>query len=164
MARNSSPIRSAGSVCAALLAALLGVVPAGARAADFEACAPSPEVKAALDAIPPYSYGDQPYSQYSERKIASLRALRSRFPGNLFVERAYVESLARTVRSASNRVPGLIGLSNVAEHAERTTFVNCPIDVSRINGSDVIGRLTTNSIGTATAAPVMRPIMAELQA
>ena len=96
MARNSSPIRSAGTVCAALLAALLRFAPAGARAADFEACAPSAEVKAALDGIPSYNYGDQPYSQYSERKIASLRALRSRFPGNLFVERAYVESLGRT--------------------------------------------------------------------
>src|SRR5438093_1348250 len=84
------------TICCVLAAALVGLAPDGARAGDLETCAPSPEVKSALDQLPPYYTGYQSYAHYSEQKLGSLRALRHRFPGNLFVERAYIESLKWT--------------------------------------------------------------------
>ncbi len=95
MASAGVHLRRAGTLSIVLASVLLGLAPGAASASDLEACAPSAEVTAALDRIPSSRVGYQSYAQFSEQRIGGLRTLRSRFPGDLFVERTYVEFLSR---------------------------------------------------------------------
>jgi len=91
MTRTVASIRRAGSACSVLLAAALGFAPGAARAADIAACAPAPEVKAALDRLPSERGPDQSERLFREERVAAMRALVQRFPGDLFVQRKLIE-------------------------------------------------------------------------
>src|SRR5437879_8206562 len=72
-----------------VLTAVLSAVCLHAQAPD--SCAPIPAVKAALDELPSGATPDQTMPQFREQKMARIQALLRQYPGDLFVERTYID-------------------------------------------------------------------------
>lgn len=79
---------------ALLIALLLAAVPARAPAQTADWCIPPAAVKAALDRLPA-TLPEEMQWQYEQKHIAAVQELLTRFPGDLFVQRAYIESMSR---------------------------------------------------------------------
>jgi len=73
-----------------ILIAALGVIPSPA----LDLCTPSQAVKTALDALPTQSPSDKDWG-FRQKRRAALEDLLNRFPGDLFVAKAYVDSMYR---------------------------------------------------------------------
>ncbi len=69
---------------------LLALEPGRLQAQSIGACVASAEVKSALDALPPFQQINQTYREFHDQKLAGLRALRERYPNDLFVNREYI--------------------------------------------------------------------------
>ena len=78
------------ALCALLLAWLPHQLPG--QATDW--CTPSPEVQAALDQLPGTLPGELDW-QYEQKHLAAIQALLTRFPGDLSLQRAYIQSAYR---------------------------------------------------------------------
>ncbi len=76
---------------------LIGLTPQALRAQDFNACAASPEVKAALDRLRADRAPAQTGKEFSEQRRALIRALASQFPHDFFVERAFIHFRSGTL-------------------------------------------------------------------
>ena len=76
-----------------LAALLLGFIPAGLRAQNYDACGPAPEVKAALDQVSYYPSPLQTEWQYFEQLRSVIWPLLKRYPNNVFVLQTYRETL-----------------------------------------------------------------------
>jgi hypothetical protein len=96
MSASKYSARGKGPFWCLLAALLLGVTPNGLLAEDIDACGPSSPVKAALEALPPYAAPDQTERQYREQKLEKIQALIRQYPGDLFVNRAYIEFLSES--------------------------------------------------------------------
>jgi hypothetical protein len=72
---------------------LLSIIPAGLWAQSFDACAPAPAVKTALDQIPSYQSPSQTDWQYQEQRLSAIRALLRQYPEDVFVLRTYFDSV-----------------------------------------------------------------------
>ena len=72
-----------------LTTVLSGVIGLHAQAPD--SCAPIPAVKAALDELPSYPTPNQTMPQFRAQKMARIQALLRQYPGDVFVERAYID-------------------------------------------------------------------------
>ena len=87
------PLRSLKFFLAALLACLLTSIASRTSAQQAPGCAVSPEVQAALDEIP----GNQPVGQSRYQFVlarrAALQNLMRRYPGDVFVENAYIGTM-----------------------------------------------------------------------
>ena len=77
-----------------LLALLLAALPARMPAETTDWCSPSTAVKAALDQLPTQSPADTEW-EFHQKHSTAIQELLTRFPGDLFVQRAYVESMYR---------------------------------------------------------------------
>ncbi len=64
--------------------------PAALRAQSTSNCAPVPEAKAALDALPTYPTPAQTEKQFRAEKLAKLQTLLQQHPDDLFVQEAYI--------------------------------------------------------------------------
>src|SRR5437667_1499738 len=71
-----------------LTTVLSGVIGLHAQAPD--SCAPIPAVKAALDELPSYPTPNQTEPQFREQKMARIQALLRQYPGDVFIERTYI--------------------------------------------------------------------------
>jgi predicted Zn-dependent protease len=91
---SNSPWKNNAFLSAFLLAATLLVAPAAVRAQAAAVCDPSPEVKAALDRAPSYQTADQTDYQYKQARRPALADLMKKYPGDAFVQRAYVRSMS----------------------------------------------------------------------
>jgi len=81
-----------------VLAAVLAVLPLHCFAQaspnatfseQWDACTPSPDVKAALDALPEQTRAQTEWDVL-QKQLAAIEQLRRQFPGNVFVERRYM--------------------------------------------------------------------------
>jgi len=63
-----------------------------ARAQQWDACAPSPEVKAALDALPKQTPKQTDW-EFHREEVEALQAVRRQHPDDIFVERRYIEEM-----------------------------------------------------------------------
>jgi hypothetical protein len=63
-----------------------------ARAQQWDACAPSPEVKAALGALPKQTL-DQTEWEFHQKELEAVQALRHQHPDDVFVERRYIDAM-----------------------------------------------------------------------
>src|SRR5689334_21473551 len=75
-----------------LLASLAALTPA-AHAPSAPVCAPSPEVQSALDRVPGSPSASQFQYDFLQARRSALAALIERYPGNVFVQRAYVAGM-----------------------------------------------------------------------
>jgi hypothetical protein len=74
-----------------LAASLIGFISQPLRAQDFNACAPPPQVKAALDQLRSIARPDQTGKEFSEERRAQIQALAGQFPHDFFVDRASID-------------------------------------------------------------------------
>jgi hypothetical protein len=76
----------------ALAALLLAFIPPGVWAESYDACGPAPAVKAALDQLPQQTPAQTDW-QFHEQRAAALQALLRQYPEDVFVQRAYIDSM-----------------------------------------------------------------------
>jgi hypothetical protein len=76
-----------------LLASLAAFAPA-ARPQSVPVCAPSPEVRSALDRIPANPPADQATYDFLQQRRSATSALMQRYPGDVFVQRAYIAAMS----------------------------------------------------------------------
>src|SRR5579862_3974316 len=77
-----------------LTLACLAVIAPAVCAQSTPICAPSPEIKTALDQVPSYQTADQSKYEFRQARRSAIDALMRRYPGDVFVERAYVGSMS----------------------------------------------------------------------
>jgi len=75
-----------------MLILLMGLAPRHAWAQSGAACGPAPDVKLAIDALPQQTPA-QTDRQYHEQRAAAFQALLGQYPGDVFVEKAYINSM-----------------------------------------------------------------------
>lgn len=56
-------------------------------------CGPSPDVQSALDQVPSYQRADQSKYDFVQARRTAIRALMRRYPGNVFIQRAYIGAM-----------------------------------------------------------------------
>jgi hypothetical protein len=76
--------------CLALV--LFATISPKARAQQWDACAPSPEVKAALDALPMQAPNQTDW-EFHQKQVEAIQAVRRQHPDDIFVERRYIEAI-----------------------------------------------------------------------
>ena len=76
-----------------MLILLMGLAPRHAWAQSGAACGPAPDVKLAIDALPQQTPA-QTDRQYHEQRAAAFQALLGQYPGDVFVEKAYINSMS----------------------------------------------------------------------
>lgn len=76
------------------LAVFLAMTPRLVRAQAGEVCAPSPPLKAALDALPSQTPADTDWG-FHQKLLADIRALLQQYPGDVFVQRRYINAMYR---------------------------------------------------------------------
>jgi hypothetical protein len=76
-----------------LVACLLLAIAASLPAQTAPVCGPSPQVQAALDKVPANQTSDQSQYEFVQSRRTAIQALMRRFPGDMFVESAYIGSM-----------------------------------------------------------------------
>jgi hypothetical protein len=76
------------------LAVALLVAPLAVRAQAGAVCDPTPEVKATLDRLPSYQTADQTDYQYRRARRSALVDLMKKYPGDVFIQRAYIRNMS----------------------------------------------------------------------
>ncbi|HLK66621.1 MAG TPA: hypothetical protein VKU19_24470 [Bryobacteraceae bacterium] len=77
-----------------LLLAYLAAFASSACAQNSPICAPSPNVQSALDQVPGNQTADQSTYDFIQARRSALRTLMQRYPGDVFVQRAYIGSMS----------------------------------------------------------------------
>ncbi|HXJ95535.1 MAG TPA: hypothetical protein VMT20_22050 [Terriglobia bacterium] len=91
---ESNTSRNKAFLAVFILGAASLLAPVVVRAQAAAVCDPTPEVKAALDRLPSYQTADQTDYQYTQARRSALADLMKEYPGDLFVQRAYVRSMS----------------------------------------------------------------------
>jgi hypothetical protein len=73
-----------------LLFACLGAI---APLVSAQICGPSQDVQSALDKVPSYQRADQSKYDFVQARRFAIRALMQRYPGNVFMQRAYIGAM-----------------------------------------------------------------------
>jgi hypothetical protein len=73
----------------------VGLASGNASAQSAEVCAPAPAVKAALDQLPEQTPALTDW-QFHEQRAAALQALLRQYPDDVFLQRAYIDSMYST--------------------------------------------------------------------
>jgi hypothetical protein len=116
-----------------------------AQTAPAPVCDPSPEVKTALDQLPSNQTLDQTDYQFTQARRSFIRTLMQRYPGNVFVQRAYIRSMSYGNAPSEH-------LKVIAEY--KTLHDQRPDDAysSYLYGITLFGRDTPQAIKLFTAA------------
>lgn len=125
-----------------LLASLAALTPS-LCAQTTPVCDPSPEIQAALEKIPDDQTVGQSRYEFLQTRRAAIRALMQRYPGDVFVQRAYIAAVSNT---PSNR-PKII--------AEYRTLHEKRLDdayISYLYGITLLGTDTPQAIKLFSAA------------
>jgi len=85
--------RYAGSF---LLLACLAALAPSVCAQSTPICAPSPDVQSALDQVPSKQTADQSKYDFIQARRSAIRALMQRYPGDVFVQRAYIGGMSNS--------------------------------------------------------------------
>ena len=84
--------RSGGVQCCFALISFASNIPTQSQAQQWDACTPSPEVKAALDALPRPTPGQTEWG-FHLKELEAIQGLRARYPNDVFVERRYIDHI-----------------------------------------------------------------------
>jgi hypothetical protein len=130
-----------------LLACLAAFVPA-ARAQSAPVCAPSPEVRPALDRVPGNPPADQSKYDFLQARRSAMGALMQRYPGDVFVQRAYIDEMSNT---PSDRVKVIAEYQALHERRPEDGYL------SYLYGTALMGRDTPQAIELFAAALAKAP-------
>jgi hypothetical protein len=145
---SSAFARRKGRMLVCLLAAGLALAPVALRAQAGAICGPAPEVKAALDKVPSYQTADQTDYQYSQARRSALSDLMRQYPGDVFVQRAYIRSMA---------YPRAYRLKVMAEYKALHEQHPDDAQISYLCALTLLGRDSPQAIKLLTAALQMAP-------
>lgn len=105
------------------------------RAQTGEPCAPSPPVKAAIDALPAQTPADTDW-EFGQRRLTTMQGLLQRYPGDVFVQRRYITAMARQFETEEA----------IAEFKARHEQSPEDAHVDYLYGFALLGRQSTESI------------------
>ena len=125
-----------------LLACLAAFAPA-ARAQSVPVCAPSPEVRSALDRIPGSPLADQYLYDFLQARRSAVGTLIQRYPGDVFVQRAYIAAMSN---APSDRVKVIAEYRALHEQRPEDAYL------SYLYGTTLMGRDTPKAIELFAAA------------
>jgi hypothetical protein len=119
----------------------VGWAPVNAWAQSADVCGPAPDVKAALDQLPEQTPALSDW-QFHEQHAAALRALLIQYPDDVFVQRAYINSMYG--RSDKDKV--------IAEYKAR--YERNPDDprLAYLYGMTLVGRQSPEALKLFSAA------------
>jgi AhpC/TSA family len=127
-----------------LPAAWLAVSMAPSLAAQRNAiCSPSPQVRAALDKVPSRQRADQSEYEFLEARRSAFDALMRQYPGDVFIERAYIRSMDYPEFEHSKVIADYKSL-----HEQKPDDA----EISYLYGTTLVGRDTPQSIKLFTSA------------
>jgi hypothetical protein len=127
------------SLC--LLALLVGFTSRDGRAQSAAVCGPAPGVKLALDGLPQQTPSLTDW-QFHEQRAAAIQALLRQYPGDVFVQKAYINSMYG--RSDRDRV--------IAEYKARHEKNPDDAQLAYLYGLTLVGRQTPEAIKLFSAA------------
>ena len=138
--QKASPLGRAGlSLC--LLALVVGFTPRHGWAQSAAVCGPAPAVKLALDLLPEQTPALSDW-QYHEQRAAAIQALLRQYPGDVFVEKAYINSMGG--RSDKDKV--------IAEYKARHEQDPASARLAYLYGLALVGRQSAEAIKLFNAA------------
>ena len=108
-------------------------------------CDPSPDVKAALDQLPSNQALDQTEYQFREARRSAIRALVRRYPGDVFVQRAYISSMSDW-NTPSDRLKVIAEYNSLNDQHPSDSYI------SYLYGTTLLGRDTPQAIKLFAAA------------
>lgn len=125
--------------------ACLAALASSLCAQSASTCAPSPDVRSALDQLPGYQAANQSEYGYNQARRSAIRNLMGRYPGNVFVERAYISSMSNGNTPADR-------LRVIAQY--KALHEQHPYDgyIAYLYGTTLLGRDTPQAIKLFTAA------------
>ena len=138
--QKASPLGRAGlSLC--LLALVVGFTPRHGWAQSAAVCDPAPAVKLALDLLPEQTPALTDW-QYHEQRAAAIQALLRQYPGDVFVEKAYINSMSG--RTDKDKV--------IAEYKARHEQNPASAQLAYLYGLTLVGRQSAEAIKLFTGA------------
>jgi hypothetical protein len=138
--QKASPLGRTGlSLC--LLALVVGFTLRNGWAQSAAVCGPAPAVKLALDLLPEQTPALTDW-QYHEQRVAAIQALLRQFPGDVFVEKAYINSMSG--RSDKDKV--------IAEYKARYEQNPASAQLAYLYGLTLVGRQSAEAIKLFNAA------------
>ncbi len=90
----SATLRNRYALPAVLLLACLAALAPSVCAQTTPICAPSPDLQSALDQVPGNQTPDQSKYDFLQARRSAIRALMQRYPGDVFVQRAYIGGMS----------------------------------------------------------------------
>jgi hypothetical protein len=124
-----------------LLALLVGLASRGVWAQSAAACGPAPAVKLALDGLPQQTPAQTDW-QFHGQRAAAIQALLRQYPGDVFVEKAYINSMYG--RSDREKV--------IAEYKARHEQNPDNAQLAYLYGRTLVGRQSAEAIKLFTGA------------
>jgi hypothetical protein len=128
-----------------LLLACLAALAPSACAQSTPICAPSADVQSALDQIPSYQTADQFRYDFVQARRAAIRSLMHRYPGDVFVQRAYIGSMSNP-DTPSDRLKLIAEYQALHEQRPEDGYI------AYLYGTALLGRDTPQAIKLFTAA------------
>jgi hypothetical protein len=125
--------RTGLSLC--LLALVVGFTPRNGWAQSAAVCGPAPAVKLALDLLPEQTPALTDW-QYHEQRAAAIQALLRQYPGDVFVQKAYINSMGG--RSDKDKV--------IAEYKARHEQNPDDAQLAYLYGLTLVGRQSPEAI------------------
>jgi hypothetical protein len=119
----------------------VGLGPGNARAQSANVCGPAPAVKAVLDQLPQQTPALTDW-QFHEQSAAALQALLRQYPEDVFVQRAYINSMGG--RSDKDKV--------IADYKARHEQSPDNPQLAYLYGMTLVGRQSPESIKLFSAA------------
>jgi hypothetical protein len=128
-----------------LLLACLAALAPSVCAQSTPICVPSAEVQSALEQVPSYQTADQSKYSFFQARRSAIRTLLQRYPGDVFVQRAYIGSMPRWNTFSDD-------LKIIAEY--QALHDQRPDDgyIAYLYGATLVGRDTPQAIKLFTAA------------
>jgi len=139
-----SPCKFSSFSCAFLFVLAWTCIPAVAQERD--ACSPSPEVKAAFEALPKQTPADTEWD-YHQKLIAAIQDLLRKYPSDFFVQKQYVSAMDTPTDRANV----------IEEYKGKRASSSDSAEILYLYGMALLGRQSPESIKLFSAALETNP-------
>ncbi len=129
----------------------LAVLASSLCAQSTPICAPSADVKSALDQLPREQTANQSRYEFIQARRSAIRSLMQRYPGNVFVQREYVGFMANSDIPADR-------LKVIAEYQALHDQRPGDAYISYLYGTTLLGKDTQQAIQLFTDTLAMAPL------
>jgi hypothetical protein len=127
-----------------LLPACLAALAPSVCAQSTPICGPSANVQSALDQVPSTQTADQSKYDFFQARQAAIRIVMQRYPGDVFVQRAYIGDMSSSI--PVDRIKVIAGYKALHDQRPNDSYI------SYLYGIALLGRDTQQAIELFTAA------------